>query len=135
MNPYMNNPYPMQNQYMTQQQKSNGITWVQGIEGAKAYQMSANSNAIMLDSEIDGRFYIKTCDDVGMSKLRVFKFEEVTDFAPQTNNVDLSQYVRKDELQALLSNVLSTQEVVNNEQSISTAKRNTTGKPRALITE
>lgn len=135
MNPYMNNPYPMQNQYMTQQQKANGITWVQGIEGAKAYQMSANSNAIMLDSEIDGRFYIKTCDDVGMSKLRLFKFEEITDFTPQANNVDLSQYVRKDELQALLSNVLSSQEVVNNEQSISTAKRNANSKQRALITE
>lgn len=120
---------------MTQQQKANGITWVQGIEGAKAYQMSANSNAIMLDSEIDGRFYIKTCDDVGMSKLRLFKFEEITDFTPQANNVDLSQYVRKDELQALLSNALSSQEVVNNEQSISTAKRNANSKQRALITE
>ena len=122
----INNPYQIQNPYMPQSQtqaRTNGIVWVQGIEGAKAYQVPANSNAIMMDSEIDGRFYIKTCDEVGMSKLRLFKFEEIVDYTPNTNtNLDLSEYVKKDELQTLLTNILKSQEVIKNEQPVQTTK-------------
>ena len=107
-NPYLRNTmyYPPQ----PQQIADNGITWVQGIEGAKAWQMKPNSNAILMDSEIDGRFYIKICDNVGMCSLRTFNYTEVTNQQPLqsqgTNSIDLSQYVRKDELQDLLNNML-----------------------------
>ena len=127
-NPY--SQYPIQNPYMNQPQsqpqpRNNGITWVQGIEGAKGYQVLPNSNTILMDSEIEGRFYIKTCDDLGMSKLRIFKFEEVTNYTPNTNiNADLSEYVRKDELQALISNMIKPQqEVAKNEQFVQSAKQ------------
>ena len=103
MNPYMNNPYPMQNQYMTQQQKANGITWVQGIEGAKAYQLMPNSNTILLDSENEGVFYIKTSDNVGMCNLRIFKYEEIN--ATPTQQIDTSQFVTRAELQEIIDNI------------------------------
>lgn len=99
---------------------SNGITWVQGIEGAKAFQLAPNSNVVLMDSEREGIFYIKISDNIGMCSLRIFKYEEVKDNLEATvPPVDLSEYVKKSELQDLISNI--TKEAYN-EQPIPAAK-------------
>lgn len=36
---------------------TNNIIWVQGIEGAKAWQLNPSSMAILLDSEAEGKMY------------------------------------------------------------------------------
>lgn len=118
MNPYMN-PYQQQTRPF-----GNTINWVQGIEGAKAFQLGPNSNAMMLDSENDGIFYIKTSDNVGMCNMRTFKFEEITNAQTQPA-VDLTAYVRKDELQELLKTILNSE--VSNEQTVSTTTESTNG--------
>lgn len=107
-NPYQYNPYKPQN----------GIIWVQGIEGAKAYQMQPNSNAVLLDSETDGRFYIKVADNVGMCTLRTFKFEEITESVNKTN-IDTSQFVTREEFNQLISQLGGLD---NGKQSVSAAK-------------
>ena len=96
---------------------SNNIVWVQGIEGAKAWQLSPNSMVILLDSEVEGKMYIKVSDSVGFSTLRIFNYvEEIpTSSTVTNNNLDLSQYVRKDELNNLIK------ELMTNEQSVPTA--------------
>jgi len=94
---------------------NHGINWVQGIEGAKAWQLTPNANTILLDSENDGMFYIKTSDNVGMCNLRKFKYEEV--FEQPHKQEDLSEYVKKSELQDLLNSMLGG---ATNEQPIST---------------
>lgn len=115
MNPYINQTQI--NPYMPKPQQ-NGIQWVQGIEGAKAYQLVPSANAMMLDSENDGIFYIKTSDNVGMCNLRIFKFTEITEQQPQRINPD--EYVKKSELEALINQMLGGP----NEQSVSTVKPN-----------
>lgn len=111
--PQITNPYlPRMNM-----PSQNGIKWVQGIEGAKAWQMAPNSNDVLMDSDNEGIFYIKLCDGAGMCTLRKFKYEEVTD-AP-TPNINLTEYVRKDELEGLINKMLGGS---NNEQSVSTTK-------------
>ena len=95
---------------------TNNIIWVQGIEGAKAWQLAPNSMAILLDSEAEGKMYIKVSDNIGMSSLRVFNYTEASVSNATTNqDLDLSQYVKKDELSNLIKEIL-------NEQSISTVK-------------
>jgi hypothetical protein len=88
--------------------QNNGINWVQGLEGAKAYQLTPNSNIILLDSEQD-RFYIKTADNIGMCTLRTFDFTEVTEDkttqAPIKNTIDMSNYVTRKELNDALSRI------------------------------
>ena len=111
----MNFGTPQTNPYMTPQpnpyyQKNNGINWVQGIEGAKAYQLPPSSNAILLDSENDGKFYIKVSDNVGMCNLRTFRYREVTTPTNTQNDVDLSQYVKKSELQELIQSMMGGKE-------------------------
>lgn len=100
--------------------RNNGINWVQGIEGAKAYQLMPNSNTMLLDSENDGIFYIKTSDNVGMCNLRVFKYEEI-DSKPK-QEIDMSMYVTKEELNNILSSLGGTK---NGKQSVSATKSNT----------
>ena len=93
------------NQYNRQQeQPANNLLWVQGIEGAKALMLPANSKIICLDSEIENRAYIKVADELGATKLRKFDLIEVTD--AETTSNDLSDYVRKDELQDLILGLL-----------------------------
>ena len=106
---------------------TNNIVWVQGIEGAKAWQLNPNSMVILLDSEVEGKMYIKVSDNIGMSTLRIFDYVEVlpTNNVGQlatnnTQNIDLSQYVRKDELKEIIK------ELVSDEQSISTVAANST---------
>ena len=118
--------YPqMINPYMQTQQNANNINWVQGIEGAKAWQMQPNNNVVLLDSENDGRFYIKSSDAVGMCSLRTFKYEEITNVPKQTPEVDMSEYVKKSELETLIKSILGG---ITNEQSVSTVDGNTNKK-------
>ena len=54
----------------------NGIIWVQGEAGAKAYPVPANHSAMLMDSE-QQIFYIKTVDASGMpNALRIFDYKE-----------------------------------------------------------
>ena len=97
---------------------TNNIVWVQGIEGAKAWQLAPNSMVILLDSEADGKMYIKVSDNIGMSTLRIFNYVEEVPSTPTSgvnnnNDLDLSQFVRKDELNELIK------ELIKNEQSLS----------------
>lgn len=121
-NPMVQSPYASMNfnkPFQQQTPQNNGIIWVQGIEGAKAYQLTPNSNAVLLDSENEGVFYIKISDNVGMCTLRIFSFVETTgtsqNTAPQT---DMSMYVTRDELNKILDEMRAS-----NEQSVSTVSR------------
>ena len=124
LNPTVTNPmYPQMNynQPSYQSQNQNGIKWVQGIEGAKAYQMIPNANCMLLDSENEGIFYIKVSDNVGMCTLRTFKYEEITN--NPTSNIDMSNYVKKDELASMVKSIMKEN---RNEQSVPTTKSNKT---------
>lgn len=76
-NPYsMQQPQPAQNQMSpVSPQAQNNIIWVKGKENARSMQLNPNSTVVLLDSEV-GKFYIKTTDDIGLGKLRVFNYVE-----------------------------------------------------------
>lgn len=127
------NSYFNPNSITTNTTSTNNIVWVQGIEGAKAWQLNPNSMVILLDSEVEGKMYIKVSDNIGMSTLRIFNY---TEEIPSNNNattqkqdLDLSQYVKKDELNKLIK------EIITNEQAISTAATTTaaTNQPKVII--
>lgn len=119
--PYLN--YPQANAF-NPARPVQGITWVQGIEGAKAYQLSPNSNAVLLDSE-QNRMYIKTSDNIGMCNLRIFDFSEVTNNVNNSaNNIvaqDMSDYVTHKEL----TEILNTLKGETSNESIPTATKST----------
>ena len=115
-NQFSRNTFPT---YQNTSSPTNNIIWVQGIEGAKAYQLNPSSFAIMLDSEVEGKMYIKVSDNIGMSNLRIFNYkEEVPTANKVTSNegLDLSNYVTKTELENVLKEI---KEILANDKIIS----------------
>lgn len=51
------------------------ITFVNGVEGAKAYQLSPNSSVLLMDSD-NSKFYVKSTDSLGVAKLSCYTFTE-----------------------------------------------------------
>lgn len=90
------------NPYMSLPQQGNQINWVNGVEGAKAWQLQPNSNTILLDSENENIFYIKVSDNVGMCTLRTFRYEEISSDAIKDS------YVTKDELKAEVETIVNS---------------------------
>ena len=106
------------NNFLNYQPQKNGINWVQGVEGAKAFQLMPNSNTVLMDSENDGIFYIKVCDNIGMWSLRKFRYQEIIDEPQQTN-----QYVTRDELMNILKELKNEQTISGIDTEQSSTKR------------
>ena len=95
------NPYG--NTYMPNNatQSRNDIKWVQGIVGAKAYQVPMGQTYPLFDSDTEGVFYLKSTDQFGMSSMKCFKFTEVSESelnSPSQPQIDMSKYVTKEEM-------------------------------------
>lgn len=129
MNPYSNynmmglNGFNNYNQFPQQlnqpQISTQNLIRVNGIDGAKAYQMPANSTVALFDNNED-IMYIKTTDGAGFPAIRTFAFNEVVG---NTNSIqDTADYVTRDEFNKL------KEELLNGKQSISRSKSNLTDK-------
>lgn len=86
-----------------QQPPSQGIVWVQGEEGAKAYMVSAGNSVLLMDSETSS-FYIKSTDQSGMPMpLRVFDYTERQP-APKQPAVP-AEYVTRKEFEEFIASI------------------------------
>ena len=115
-------PQMYQNQYMPSQNQHGGLIWVQGIEAAKSYPVSAGQSVLLMDSESNA-FFIKTADASGMPlPLRIFDYaERSAQNAPKTAqetrtepSIDLSAYVTRDELESRISQIRADYEHKDN---------------------
>ena len=113
-------PQLYQNQYAPQQH--GGLIWVQGIEAAKSYPVSAGQSVLLMDSESNA-FFIKTADASGMPlPLRIFDYSErnantVPKTAQETHtepSIDLSAYVTRDELESRIAQIRADYEHKDN---------------------
>jgi hypothetical protein len=66
------------------------------MDGARAYQMGANSTAALFDSN-DDILYIKTTDGAGFPTIRVFEFKER--IAETAQNVSETEFASKAEFE------------------------------------
>lgn len=103
------NPYQMQYQQPMQaaQPAQNGIQWVQGETGAKAFAIGAGQSVLLMDSE-SNVFYIKSTDNSGMPlPLRIFDYTERTaqnaPTVPVAAQIDTSLFVTRAELDERLA--------------------------------
>lgn len=85
-----------------------GINWVQGEAGAKAWLIAPNTTVILMDSDSQ-RFFIKSCDAAGIPSMRVFEYTEVSADAPTTPTVTAESmkddFCTKAEYQALMKKI------------------------------
>ena len=105
-----------------QQQSNNGIIWVQGEEGAKAYMVAPGNSVFLMDSEA-AVFYIKSSDASGMPMpLRIFDYtERAANKTPvQPSIAPSEEYVTRQEFDALvarLDEITRVKEEPDSEQS------------------
>ena len=97
-NPYNNNYY---NQYQ-QRPQMNQYAFVNGIEGAKAFQLQPNQTILLMDCDKQVA-YMKTSDNVGKSTLRYFNLVEISeeDLIKQFQPKPSVEYVTKADFEAL----------------------------------
>ena len=77
------------------------LAYVNGIEGARAFQMMPNKNAILMDNERDV-FYFKTCNPMGQFNIKSYRFEEIQE-PKQTEYASIEQL---NEIKALLEKMM-----------------------------
>ena len=94
------------------QQTRQDLIRVNGIDGAKAYQMAPNSVAALFDAN-DDLMYIKSTDGAGFPALRTFRFtEEQPRLEPQD--------AREDKMDQLIKSIDELKEMIRNaEQPVS----------------
>lgn len=86
-----------------QNQNNNGLIWVQGEAGAKAYLIVPGSTVMLMDSEAM-RFYLKSADASGVPSLRIFEYNEISHGVPTTPQaVPNEQYITRTEYEKLLA--------------------------------
>ena len=86
-----------------QNQNNNGLIWVQGEAGAKAYLIVPGSTVMLMDSEAM-RFYLKSADASGVPSLRIFEYNEVSHGVPAAlQAVPTEQYITRTEYEKLLA--------------------------------
>lgn len=117
-----NTPYPVYSpqqpiqqipQYQPQQ-SDNGIIWVQGEAGAKAYPIQSGKSVVLFDSETE-RFFIKSTDASGMPQpLRIFKYSETDENEEKSNKIDISQFITRDEFEDLMEKIEKIEKVQKN---------------------
>ncbi len=61
------------NYFGVQQQPTNALIWVQGIEAAKSYMVAPNNTVILWDAE-NPVIYLKSADSVGMPSMRIIDY-------------------------------------------------------------
>lgn len=124
-NPYGYNYYQNSNMYQQQpmqqvlQQAIIPMTYVNGLEGAKAYWMATNSIAYLRDNNDDSILYEKKTDSLGKFQIKGYKLTELQvengTFKAQNSQDNIK--ILESKIDAIYSILAPKNEVKTNEQS------------------
>lgn len=98
--PQRQNFQQMQQPQMTMMQPPMSLIRVTGIDGAKAFQMPANSVAALFDGGEDV-FYIKSTDGAGFPTIKAFSFSPIEARTTQAEFVTRQEF---EELKGMIAN-------------------------------
>ena len=97
------NPYGYQQpNYFQPQPKTSNLIFVNGIEGAKSYQVYPNQMVMLLDSD-NPIIYKKTANGYGQATIEAFKMVPITQDDKNINIDD--KYVLKTDFEALVKRI------------------------------
>lgn len=105
---------PTNNQQFFQQEQPQNLIRVNGIDGAKAYQMTANSTVALFDANND-ILYVKSTDGAGFPSIRTFSFVEMK---PEDKTQEPKhEYISREEFEEFKKELMN-----NGKQSIQRSK-------------
>lgn len=99
-------PYQPMYQPYTQQGQQNGIIWVSGEAGAKAYLVAPNNTVQLWDSEAQV-IYLKSADASGMPSIKVLDYtiretaQNGANKPPVVSDKEMLNFATKDEIKAI----------------------------------
>ena len=108
-----NNYYPNQQQVsqpQVQQPTYTPLTFVNGIEGAKAYIVAPNSTIYLRDSDSD-KIFIKSSDPQGRLTLRTYRLIE------DNNELSKTTFATRDELRNLEEKIAKLQSMLEEKKA------------------
>lgn len=111
---------------VAQPQQSRDLEKVNGIESARQYQMPPNSRVALFDTN-DDIFYVRETDASGFPTIRAFRFVEVQDAKPDS---DQPQYITREEFNKFKEEVLNGQQPVQFKSDYTSGKSKS-GKSKA----
>jgi hypothetical protein len=132
-----NYPNPMAQSYTPQPAQTQGLQWVDGEVGAKAYQMPAGwpaNTPIALWDTNDTIIYLKSINQMGMPnplQKAHYTLEEHRGTGPAMSNTSgddapvMTDYVKKDDLERMKQDLMDT---IGQMQTSGTGVRKTTAK-------
>ena len=118
-NQFYNQPMNSPQIFSQDQQPTQNLIRVNGIDGAKAYQMPANSTVALFDSNEDV-MYVKSTDGAGFPSIRTFSFTEKVNVEGKSQDVE---YISREEFEEFKKELMN-----NGKQSIQRSKSNLTDK-------
>ena len=90
----------------------NGIIWVQGEAGAKAYPVAPNTTVQLWDSESQSIF-LKSADASGMPSMKILDYTIRDNSIGKSPVADMSGYVTRDEFEKRLKEITTHEPVVS----------------------
>lgn len=102
-----------------QQTQQNGIIWVSGEAGAKAYMVAPNNTVQLWDSESQ-TIYLKSADASGMPSMKILDYTirdsvKNTPVSPSVLSDDkLSAFATKEEIRAVSEQITALRDRVDN---------------------
>ena len=93
-------PQPNANQFTPSiQMPQTNVNWIRvnGIESAKSQVVPPNSTMWFMNTN-EPIFYVKTADNLGVSTIKAYRFEEITSDTKETR----SEYVTKEEIENII---------------------------------
>lgn len=100
-NPYGYQPNNNFGNFNNYQPKANSLIFVNGIEGAKSYQVAPNQMVMLLDSD-NPIVYKKTANAYGQATIEAFKLVPITESEKKSHN---EEYVLKADFDALVKRI------------------------------
>lgn len=104
---------PMYQPY-SQQGQQNGIIWVTGEAGAKAYLVAPNNTVQLWDSEANV-IYLKSADASGMPSIKVLDYtiretaQNGANKPPVVSDKEMLNFATKDEIKAISDEITAIQ--------------------------
>lgn len=107
------NYYPQTYPYY-QQPNNNGLTWVSGIESAKAWYIAPNTTVALWDSESQ-TIYIKSADASGMPSMKILDYALREPTSPVERISDAKvDYLTREDLNALYEQISDLRDEIDN---------------------
>ena len=100
--------------YQTQPTTNNGLTWISGIESAKAWYVAPNSTVALWDSESQ-TIYLKSADASGMPSMKILDYAlRGTESHVDAISTPKADYLTRDDLEAVYEQIRDLRDEIDN---------------------